>query len=263
LNPPPSKIHLSRVGAVAYLNARPLIYGIENQVQLASPRELAEHLRSRKLDAGLIPIAEYLTNPAYQVLPHMAIGCRGPVRSVYLAHRVPLSKITAITLSPHSKTSNLLIQVLCAEFLQIRPHFTSSSESSSEAQVFIGDPALQARDRLLQEGFQLLDLGEVWHQHTQLPFVFAFWAVLPKIDAAPYLDFLLQTKTEGLRNIARIAANQNLLSPEIAELHLTREIRYDFGPQEQQSFSAFQKLCVRHQFIPQEVKLHLVKESVS
>ena len=53
-----------RIGAVAYLNSKPLIEGIEQlapqcKLSLAVPSQLADQLASKQLDIALIPVIEY------------------------------------------------------------------------------------------------------------------------------------------------------------------------------------------------------------
>jgi len=115
--------HIGRIGSVSYLNARPLIYGLEGDVQLETPSVLASLLRKGNLDAALVPVAEYLEYPHYQIVPGIAVGSRGPVKSVYLAHRKPLNRLKTIALDPASKTSNLLLQVILAEFFNLHPRY--------------------------------------------------------------------------------------------------------------------------------------------
>ncbi|MEC7680422.1 MAG: MqnA/MqnD/SBP family protein, partial [Planctomycetota bacterium] len=89
-----------RIGAVSYLNTKPLIEGLQRrlgdrgQLSLALPSQLADDLRAGKLDVALIPSVEYFRGLAdsanrYQVISNAAIGCRGPVWSVRLLSRVP------------------------------------------------------------------------------------------------------------------------------------------------------------------------------
>ena len=77
-----------RVGAVSYLNAKPLYHrladcagGVELSMDL--PSRLASRLASGDLDIALIPSVEYLrgASSGYEILPGFAIAARGAVRS--------------------------------------------------------------------------------------------------------------------------------------------------------------------------------------
>ena len=47
-----------RIGAVQYLNSRPLIYGLGDSLDFDLPSRLADRLASNDLDAALIPSIE-------------------------------------------------------------------------------------------------------------------------------------------------------------------------------------------------------------
>src|SRR6185437_4627566 len=86
--------HPIRVGAVNYLNTKPLICDLErltSQVELSLevPSRLADLLADGKLDVALIPVIEYFRAGRYSVVPNIAIASRGPVLSVTLFSRVP------------------------------------------------------------------------------------------------------------------------------------------------------------------------------
>ena len=89
-----------RIGSVSYLNALPLTCGIEERVRFTVPSRLAELLRQGDLDVALVSITEALANRDYQVVDGVAIASAGPVRSVLLAHRVPLARIQEVHCDP-------------------------------------------------------------------------------------------------------------------------------------------------------------------
>lgn len=238
-----------QIGSVPYLNAKPLIYGIEEETRLAVPSELSMELRKGDLDAALVPIAEFFENPKYHIVPGIGIATHGPVRSVYLAHKLPIAKIKKVTLDPNSKTSNLLLQVILKEFFGLNFSIAAPNRES-DGQLLIGDRALIERKRFIDEGFHILDLGETWVEQTQLPFVFAFWAVRPEVSGLSELISTLQSaKMEGLENLATIADEQRVLAPESAVQYLTRCIAYDLGEKELKGIIRFQELCFDHGLI--------------
>ena len=101
-----------RVGSVRYLNAAPLTRGIEDEIVLATPSKLAEMLRRDELDAGLVSITEVLLNDRYDILDSMAIASLGEVKSVFLAHKRPISEIKEVFCDTASLTSVNLLKVL-------------------------------------------------------------------------------------------------------------------------------------------------------
>ncbi len=231
----------ARIGCVPYLNAKPLIHGL-NGVRLEVPSALARSLRAGELDVALVPVAEYLEHPHYRILPGMAIASRGPVQSVYLAHRKPLQDVQTIQPDPASRTSNLLLKVIMTSFLKKSPRY--QTDSGADAKLLIGDPALQQRGQLLHEGWQLFDLGEAWHRFTGLPFVYAFWAMRPDVKNTPCIEILTDARRKGIENLESIASIQSILSPEAALSYLRHNISYDLAGEELEGFRKFQHLCV-------------------
>src|SRR3954470_5620669 len=104
-----------RVGSVSYLNAVPLTRGLESEIVFATPATLAEMLRRDELDAALVSITEVLFNDRYDVLDGIAVASLGEVKSVILAHKLPLGEIKEVLCAPASLTSVNLLKVLFAE----------------------------------------------------------------------------------------------------------------------------------------------------
>ncbi|HLZ10810.1 MAG TPA: MqnA/MqnD/SBP family protein, partial [Chloroflexota bacterium] len=98
-----------RVGAVNYLNTKPLIYDLEAlapdvELSLAVPSKLADQLATGELDVALIPAIEYFRGGPYSIIPDISIASRGPVLSVTLFSRVPWPKIRRMALDEGSRT---------------------------------------------------------------------------------------------------------------------------------------------------------------
>src|SRR5205807_177299 len=104
-----------RVGSVPYLNAVPLTRGLEEQIIFVTPSKLAEMLKRDELDAALVSITEVLFNDRYDVLDGIAVASLGEVKSVILAHKLPLAEIKEVLCDPASLTSVNLLKVLLAE----------------------------------------------------------------------------------------------------------------------------------------------------
>src|SRR5262245_58937086 len=107
-----------RVGAVSFLNAKPLYHRLkefEPRVQLVMdvPSGLADRLAVGELDVALIPSIEYIRGASlgYEILPEISIAARGAVRSVKLFSRVPFGRIERLALDAGSRTSQALARV--------------------------------------------------------------------------------------------------------------------------------------------------------
>src|SRR5262245_65780526 len=106
-----------RVGAVNYLNTKPLICDLtriapEAELLLDVPSRLADRLADGELDVALIPVIEYFRAASYSVVPNVSIATRGPVLSVTLFSKQPWDKIRRVALDAGSRTSAALTQIL-------------------------------------------------------------------------------------------------------------------------------------------------------
>ncbi len=232
-----------RVGAVSYLNARPLIYELEQLAPTAElildyPSRLAERLKAGQLDVALIPIIEFRRGSNYWLVPGIGIASQGPVLSVTLFSRVPWEKIRRLALDEGSRTSAALAEILLRKRYRVQAEivplaFDQQAESvAADAVLLIGDRAMRA----CLPGFaHAFDLGQEWHEWTGLPFVYAVWAVRDGVDLGPVADALIEAKRRGLTHLGQIAANEspNLeLDAGFCRRYLTNIIRYDLGERE-------------------------------
>jgi chorismate dehydratase len=228
-----------RLGVVSYLNAVPLVHGLEADPRFSLvrdvPSRIAERLHAGEIDLGMIPSVEYAAGD-YAIVPGIAIASRGPVRSVNLFHRRRLEGVRRVALDASSRTSVALAKILLRERLGHDPEYVSMGPpvedmlASADAALVIGDPALYFRGEA-----ERLDLGEEWQARTGLPFVFAFWAGRPgAVDEAGVVR-LQQALRAGQGAFSQIAAQYNGLGagrgPE-SEAYLRRNIVYDLGEEE-------------------------------
>src|ERR1043165_5872510 len=133
-----------RVGSEPYLNAVPLTRGLENQVLFVTPSKLAALLQRDELDAALVSVTEVLFNDRYDVLDGVAVASLGEVKSVFLAHRRPLTEAKEIFCDTASLTSVALLKVLLAE-RGLKPEFKPLEDYATAGQkdfvLLIGDAA--------------------------------------------------------------------------------------------------------------------------
>jgi len=205
-----------RIGAVNYLNTKPLIHELEAlaggaQLILDYPSRLADDLQQGRLDVALIPIIEYFRAGDYTLVPDIAIASSGPVLSVTLFSRVPWTEIRRVALDEGSRTSAALTQVLLRKRYGVRPEICPlpldrvAEEVDADAVLLIGDRAMHA----CLPGFRYaFDLGQEWHEWTGLPFVYAAWAVRAGVDLGAVTEALYEAKRRGCANIGPIAARE-------------------------------------------------------
>jgi chorismate dehydratase len=233
-----------RIGAVNYLNTKPLIHDLEHlapeaELLLDVPSRLADLLADDQLDVALIPAIEYFRAGTYSIVPNIAIASRGPVLSVTLFSRVPWSGIRRVALDEGSRTSAALAQILLQQRYHVQPEILplpldSTAEAvDADAVLLIGDRAMRA----CLPGFaHAYDLGQEWHDWTGLPFVYAFWAVRAGADLGPVAQALSEAKSRGSARIGEIAHREAPglgLDAGFCRRYLANIIHFDLGPREQ------------------------------
>ncbi len=238
-----------RLGAVDYLNVRPLVAGLDQEPMFAlrfdPPSLCARLLHDGDIDLGMIPTIAYQHREGYRVVPGAAIASEGPVASVALFTKVPLEKITRVAADTSSNTSVALLRVLSAERFGIGPELVPAAPDlkamteQAEAALLIGDPALFTDHAAL--GLEKIDLGTEWTAMTGLPFVWAFWAGREGAVDAAGVARLQQARREGEARSDGLAADYAEAysrrsgipaDPQLAARYLRENIKYDLGERE-------------------------------
>jgi chorismate dehydratase len=268
-----------KVGAVSYLNTKPLIYalstdppllgGEEIDLSLAAPSRLADDLRAGSIDIGLIPIIEYLRAGAppnarrYRIIPDISISSHGAVLSIQLLSHVPIPAIRSVALDASSRTSQALVQILLAEKYGVSPAFTSCPPTidprsiDTDAVLLIGDAALKH----IGTTAYALDLGAEWHELTGLPFVYACWVAREGADLRNVPKTLRRAKEIGMSQIpkiARIEARKLGFPEELCLDYLTRRIFFDLGESEIAGLLKYYALAVKYDLAKPGVELRFV-----
>jgi chorismate dehydratase len=183
-----------KLGRIPWINCYPVYAALDRglvtvpaDLVTGTASELNELLAAGELQVSVVSAVEYARNAAeYHLLPDLAITCDGPVHSVALFAKRPVAELDrrTILVSASSRTSVLLLDLLCRHRWGVRPNFASARAEAPdlaalfqlphEAVLVIGDAALllaaQARYPVR------VDLGDAWKEWTGLPFVFAVWA---------------------------------------------------------------------------------------
>jgi chorismate dehydratase len=251
-----------RVGAVQYLNTKPLVHGLAGlglDVSFDLPSRLADRLANGQLDVALIPSIELFRGAGYRVVSDACIGCRGPVMSVRLFFRTQPGRVARLAVDEGSRTSATLARVLLAERFGIHPAIeplpigAGLDDTSADAVLLIGDRAIGSH----RGSFQLVwDLGDEWCRWKGLPFVFAVWAARADVSAdelARIEPLLAAARNSGKANLAAIAsaeaAAHGLTVPQCLS-YLRDNLHYDLGPREREALSAFYGHAVTLELAP-------------
>jgi len=256
-----------RIGAVSYLNARPLVEGLETMtdrfaVRYDLPSTCAQLLHERKIDLGLIPSIEYLRGEGYRIVPDCAVAADGPVASVAIFTSMPIERVRSIALDTSSRTSVALTRILAARYFGIAPSFVdygpdlAGMVERADAALLIGDPALLADYQSL--GLQKIDLGAAWKDFTGLPFVFACWTGVPAAVNADDVAALQRARLEGESHPEAVAARFFDGDPERAALggrYLRENIRFRLGRREIEGLERFYELAADAGVVPKSQPL--------
>jgi chorismate dehydratase len=235
-----------RVGAVSYLNTKPLLYGIENspifrEISLITeyPALIADMLLRDEIDIGLVPVSIIPLLKEYHINTRFCIGSDGPVASVCLFSDVPVQEIKTVILDYQSRTSVVLAEILFERHWKQKPVFIPADHEfireigGNTAAVVIGDRALEQR----KKSTYVYDLGEEWKKMTGLPFVFAAWISNKKLDP-DWVRRFEEANAFGIENIARVIKG---ISNDDFDLHayFTEYLNYDFNYQKKKGLELF------------------------
>jgi predicted solute-binding protein len=236
-----------RIGSVPYLNSVPLTYGIEEEIDFVVPSALAEKIRDGELDAALVSITEALFYENYDILDGVAVASDGPVKSVFLAHRQRLEEIQTVYCDTASLTSVNLLRVLLAE-RGINPVFEPLSDYSQASELenvlLIGNPGIDFL-RAPHE-HKIWDLGAAWKELSDLPFVYAVWALRRGCHDKTLRNKLLLAKKNGINHLSEIITTHSDYDADFRQAYLGGHIRYDLGEREKAGLNKFIELLKTH-----------------
>jgi chorismate dehydratase len=239
-----------RYASVPYLNAKPLLEGLEREVgevRLAVPAELTRLLRAGEVDVVLAPVVAAFEMPALSIVPAGAVCTRGAVGSVLLFSKTAPGDARVVALDSSSRTSAALTRVLYRFRWNASPRFVTRPSDpdltrlEEDAALLIGDPALVAR----WTGPPPVDLGHEWCAWTGLPFVFAAWVARSDDIARAALVPLRRAAERGqahLEEIAAAGATTLGLARDDAERYLRQRLSFEFGADERRGLERFREL---------------------
>ena len=239
-----------KVGAVSYLNTKPLLYGLEhgpikNEIELILdyPARLVEMLKTGAIDIGLVPVGALPELGEYHIVSDYCIGTEGEVASVALFSQVPMEEIETVILDYQSRTSVKLCKLLFEKHWKKNVQFIDAKDEKyieeikgTTAGLIIGDRALAFRGK----SNYIYDLGSGWKEMTGLPFVFALWVSKNKIES----DFIESFKCNsfiGINNLEKISDIKTFLDYDL-NIYYTSNISYEFSLQKKIGLKHFLEL---------------------
>lgn len=264
-----------RVGAVNYLNSKPLIHRFEEHARRLAdsepalrgvrllkdlPSRLADSLTAARIDVGLVPAFEALAALDWRIVSDACVAADGPVSSVKLYFRRPPAEVKTLALDEGSRTSAALSRLLLFRRVGVEPQRTrlpigaGLGDSDADAVLLIGDRAMHTPAEELRSQFVAeWDLAEEWRRDTGLPFVFAVWAALPGVDGASLAALFEAMRDDGIVAFSQIAQQEGPplgLTVEHAERYLRQNLRFTLGPRERRGLELFRQQCREAGLLP-------------
>ncbi len=219
-----------RLGFPPYANVAPLVRFLEGEgleVVHAPPTALNRLLLEGEIGLSLASSFFYLTHQeALGLLPDFSVAVLGPVYSVNLFHKKPLSELRRVALTTESATSVALLKLLLEE-AGARPEYRREEGGlelleAYDGVLLIGDRAIRAYAGLLKAlpetphalpsafgALEVTDLAMAWFRRTRLPFVFAVWAY--RLEDPPpkaVVQALRRARRKGLAQLGEVARGE-------------------------------------------------------
>ncbi len=254
---------MNRVGTVSYLNAKPLVDGLDRvegiAVQAAVPSRLLNLLLGDDVEIALCPTIDFQLAPErLRIVPVGGIASRANTLTVRVFSKVPLAEIRTVRVDPDTHTSAALMEIIFAERYGRRPQVlplmseVGSEHAASEAILLIGDKVVTTEPDAGTYPHQL-DLGSAWREMTGLPFVFAIWMTQSgtRLGDLPAKLNELRIVNEGrIEEIVEDHARPLGWPRDLATRYLGSLLHYEIGEPEMEAIQRFWSLCADHGVIP-------------
>ncbi|OHB26835.1 MAG: hypothetical protein A2X84_11950 [Desulfuromonadaceae bacterium GWC2_58_13] len=255
------------LGHIAYINCAPFFHylprcGFVGPVVCGVPSQLNRLLAEGDIDVSPSSSFEYARNwRDYLLLPELSISSCGEVKSVLLFSNQPIEDLDGaeVALTGDSATSINLLQVIFREFYDLRHFSCRVPDCPVEEVIAAGGTALLIGDRALKAAQKnnskfVYDLGDLWLQHTGLPFVFALWILRRQAaaDNSPQVRELQRqlhcSREMAFASLAKMAAEtpERQWMGEEGLVDYWNSMSYDLGNAHLEGLSLYFHLCVRH-----------------
>ncbi|HWB53980.1 MAG TPA: menaquinone biosynthesis protein [Tepidisphaeraceae bacterium] len=240
------------IGCVSYLNAKPLIFGLESQsdidLQLDVPARLLDGLASGRFDVALLPVIDYQRLDNLAVVPVGGIGSEDETLTVRIFSKQPIASINTLACDVESHTSVALARIVLEKSFSIHPEFVTSD--SADARLLIGDKVINRAPT----GYPYeLDLGSAWRNLTGLPFLFACWTARRDADLRDLPNRLLAARQNGMANIETIIRRDAISRGwpvATARKYLTQHLNFEVGQRQLEAVRLFHQLASELGLIP-------------
>jgi len=270
-----------RFGQVDYLNTLPVYHALEDgilpfngELIKGPPTMLNKMLLEGQLDISSMSSVEYARNmDKCLILPDLSVSADGPVQSILLFSKVPVTELEGKTvcLTSSSATSVALVKVLFdhyyhaeANFVTVQPNLEEMMNRGDGA-LLIGDDAMRAHLKVQQENlpYQVTDLGDVWKQFTGERMVYALWIIRRDFarehpgEVEAICGTLQEAKTYAAANIPGLlekSRRRTGLPRHVLEEYF-KTINNEFTGEHRRALLTFYDYCYKSGLIEERVRL--------
>lgn len=246
-----------KLGLVKYLNVLPLSYSL-NQYELIYdvPSNLSKRFNSGELSSAILPVFEVLQHKELYIIDGLSISSRNESASVLLFFNKDIKEIKTVALDQSSQSSFHLLQLLLADYYQLNCEFIPQNPDNImantkqfDAYLLIGNNAIEHRKQ--KDNF--LDLAQLWHEWTELPFVFAVW--ISKEKNLELKKDLTESRNKGLDNLDQIIKKANYEDKSFLLNYYQSHLHYSLADKEKESILLYQKKLFQKGFIKDKYQL--------
>ena len=261
---------LYQIAAPPYMNSKPLIWALREcpkvNCKLVAPSKIADMLKTKKINTGLVSVVALFSNPNLGIVPNISISCQNFAESAKLFHKVPIGEIQSVALDTSSLSSVLLAKVILKEKFGLNPIFVPMPPvlhdmlEACDAAVTIGDVTMCNTENYLET-----DLGHEWYELTGLPFVFAVWATDKNSYSDELGNILLHSKLYGITHLQQIAMEESQrlgLPVEKCYHYLANIMDYNLTELHLQAIALFRKKASQHGFITHAHEPEILSPSI-
>ena len=242
------------VGRVADLNFEPFYIDMVRRgivLQDVSLKDIPQALRDGEINAGPVSLVDsFALEDICAPVAGFCLSASNKAGSNLLYSKKPMEELSGATIAAATadSTTRKLFQVLLAQKFEGKNDSFVTMPDEHDAFVISGDDALRRRRGARGYGHRY-DLGEMWHEMTSLPFVFARWMARKELSKEETLlveDTLYVGLEDGVDSLFHLADPKDHL------LMMARDIvdyiigyRYFVGLSERKSIDLFKEYLAK------------------
>lgn len=251
-----------RVANIVYPPAAPFsllrdLEFVEYQENL--PAENGRNLNEREVDIALVPVSDFALHGGYVGLDY-GIAYRRRSHSIILYANQPVTQLNTIYLYGCSSASALLLALLLREKWLLSPRIVPTRRRILPQQLADREGVLFRHEGPVvtpADAFAVaLDLVEVWHELTGMPFIPAVWAMRPgtlSMDQHQEFNSVFYRCEKARTVIAGDNASLSDLPAHLITEYIADTHHYYVDTSVMEGMNEFFKLCRSHNLLPERI----------